>query len=702
MSTELISKQSPINRKHLLIIGVLVLSFSVSFLVRSQAADFGYELNEFDPFFNFRATQFIVENGISNYFDWNDDLSWYPNGRDVSATSQVMLHITTAVSYWIFGGNGNLYEFTILFPVVVGSLSAIVIFALVRTIGGTTAALFSALFFAISPAIIVRGSLGWFKSEPLGIFYGLIGLYLFLSGINSKNRRISVIKLIGAGIILTFSLSAWGGSQFFLLPLGIFFLTLPFFRKDHNFLLWSIPLFSSSLLLTSLGFERLGFDFVTGLGGFALIGPTLFLVACIFIQNKSKEETKTKNGLLFLCAIILSGIILIAINAELEFINLPSFRYLNAINPFLTTTDPLVDSVAEHATTSLRQSFFFHSVLMIFAGIGIWLLLKKQNRFFIKNDMISFTIILGLLGVYISSAFVRLEVFASISVIVLSSLGLSILVRNILEHNYNTNFKIKLVFLGGIIILLVIPLAIPGNANPITSVKGPPTILNGGTQFGVATNDWTDTMEWIKNNTPKDAVIASWWDYGYWIQTLGERATLADNSTLSTAIIKNIAEIFLSPPDEAWKKLIETKADYIVVFVSGEKLNVQNPDPLYLLDGGGDESKKQWFMRIAGEPLPKYLHSDGMSGTDYFWENTLLGKMFPFEPLLYADFQNNVQSEDFKPGRVPIYVKENKFPKSEDGPLKLVYSSPSYDKEKPGIIIGVFVYEINKDYVPSS
>ena len=30
---------------------------------------------------------------------------------------------------------------------------------------------------------------------------------------------------------------------------------------------------------------------------------------------------------------------------------LPSFRYLNAINPFLTSTDPLIDSVAEHAAS---------------------------------------------------------------------------------------------------------------------------------------------------------------------------------------------------------------------------------------------------------------------------------------------------------------------------------------------------------------
>ncbi len=132
-----------------------MIAFSISFLVRSQAADYGFELNEFDPFFNYRATQFIVDNGLSAYFDWHDDMSWHPFGRDVSATSQVMLHITAATLYQIFGGEGDLYGFTIIFPVVLGSLTTISIFALVRVIGGTTEGLFAALFFSVSAPIII-------------------------------------------------------------------------------------------------------------------------------------------------------------------------------------------------------------------------------------------------------------------------------------------------------------------------------------------------------------------------------------------------------------------------------------------------------------------------------------------------------------------------------------------------------------------
>ena len=92
---------------HLIIIGVLILAFSTSFLIRSQSAQYGNQLDEFDPFFNFRATEYLVENGFSEYFEWHDDKTWYPNGRDVSATSQIMLHVTAAITYQLFGGNSS-------------------------------------------------------------------------------------------------------------------------------------------------------------------------------------------------------------------------------------------------------------------------------------------------------------------------------------------------------------------------------------------------------------------------------------------------------------------------------------------------------------------------------------------------------------------------------------------------------------------
>lgn len=42
------------------------------------------------------------------------------------------------------------------------------------------------------------------------------------------------------------------------------------------------------------------------------------------------------------------------------------------------------------------------------------------------------------------------------------------------------------------------------------------------------THQWQNAMSWVRTATPQDAVFGSWWDYGYWIQTIGERATMLD------------------------------------------------------------------------------------------------------------------------------------------------------------------------------
>ena len=39
---------------------------------------------------------------------------------------------------------------------------------------------------------------------------------------------------------------------------------------------------------------------------------------------------------------------------------------------------------------------------------------------------------------------------------------------------------------------------------------------------------WENSMSWISENTAEDAVIAHWWDYGYWTQAIGERTSIAD------------------------------------------------------------------------------------------------------------------------------------------------------------------------------
>jgi len=781
-------------RRYLLIIGILAIAFSISFMIRSQPAQYGFELHEYDPFFNYRATQFIVENGIPAYLDWHDDMSWYPMGRDVASTSQPMLHITAAISYQIFGAGSELYDFTIMFPVVIGSATAIVMFAIVRTIGGTTAGLLASLFFAISVPILYRGLIGWFKSEPLGIFYGLLGIYFFLSGIKSNNGKNSLVRLVAGGVIIGLGISSWGGIQFFILPLTLFFLALPFFRKDKKFLMWALPIFTFSLLASTSMFEIADSTFLLstesgssyglykfsgtddviasiGYGSAVLIGMTAIAMIILMIQKISQKH-QVRNGVAVLAVTTIIGIAVLSSG----FVDLPEYRYVNALNPFLTTTDPLTDSVSEHSTPTMKITFIFFSIMIVFAGIGAWLIFQnKVNRSMkIKTDMVVFALIMGLIGVYASAAFVRAEIFAAFSIIILSSMGISILASKILERKIFKDYTItakattKVAFVGVIIILLALPLALPLDENMVISATFPPAILTANANLSptFVTNDWKDAMQWLKENTPKDAVVASWWDYGYYITTLGERKTLADNATLMDWQIRKIASMLFSNTDNAWKilsssyledvspyyitlpfnpeerkidvfkrwqntphtqELIDPEklsqystlydyfesevynldavftgldADYVLTLVVAEKFDESLASvPLYSLGPAGDETKKVWFARIAEQNLGLLFHPDEFgTPNDRFWDETLLGKLIPFSPVVYIDPINQTESRTYQPGYVPLYVKDIKFPSNSDGPFKLVYSSPTFNRTDAGPMISILIYEINKDY----
>jgi dolichyl-diphosphooligosaccharide---protein glycosyltransferase len=730
--------------KHLLVIAVLALAFSAALIMRFYPSKYGWVLNEFDPYFDYRATKFILDNGLDEYWTWHDQMSWYPEGRDVAATSQSVLHITAAYLYQMFGGGMSLLDFTIVFPAVMGSLTVVVIFALVRVLGGTTAGLFSALLLAFSPSIIQRGNLGWFKSEPLGLFFGLLAMYLFISAVRHKELKYAIAKAVAGGVILGLANGSWGGVQYFAIPLSIFFIALPFFRRDLTIPMYVVIAFTVVSLICSAAFPRPGISYVLGMPGIAMIGGTIFLVIASFLRKIGGPRQQQRNTLYLLIAFIAVAVGILAAGAYIS----PSFRYINAINPFISSTNSLVESVAEHFTPTVADYFTDFSILLMFAGVGIWLAFRR------RDDAAIFALIIGLTGVYVSATFARLLVFASIGIIVLAGLGLYEVTRSMLAYREATaqsspasvaarataltreerrkaefgGFRtrsgqlIRISYVVVVIMMLSIPLFYPTNANWISSADVPAAISNGGTGFRTSTDDWTQALSWISNNTESSAVIAAWWDYGYWITTLGERTTLADNATINSTRIETIAKMLVSDQEKGLAIAQDLKADYIVVYVVGQvrvfgspagadgNVNTTSTErvPLYTLGQGGDESKKQWFMRIGGFNEDRYIQSDGFTPTPAFWNNTLLGKLFPFAPASYVMFGpdggiQNVRNltEGWAQGFTGLYTQEVKYPANggADQPLHLVYASPSFEN-KDNIAFGVFVYKVNHDYVP--
>jgi dolichyl-diphosphooligosaccharide--protein glycosyltransferase len=611
-------------------------------------------------------------------------------------------------------------------PVIIGSLTTIVIFAVVRTIvnGSTTAGMFAALLFSFSPPLILRGNLGWFKSEPLGLFFGLLAVYLFLSAIKHREIKFAIPKAIVGGLILGLANASWGGIQYFSIPISLFFIVLPFFIRDTRIPTYVAITFTIFALISAGAFPRPGISFVFGLPGIALIGGTIFLCIANFLKKISHPRTEIRNTLFLLAAFIVvaGGVIGAGVYHP------SSFRYLNSINPFLSSQNALTQSVAEHFTPTLVDYFSNYSILLMFCGLGAWMAFKR------RDDMSIFALIIGLTGIYVSATFARLLVFASMGIIVLAGLGIYEVTKSILEIRESSSATstatsvtkarkirrkrfdqstggiqqslkvriIRIVSVIMIIFMLSIPMIYPLNSNWLISADIPPSIANGGTGYKMQTNDWIDALDWISKNTPKNAVIASWWDYGYWITTLGNRTSLADNGTINQTRIQTIAKMFIEKPSDSIKIARQLKADYILVYIVGQRLASASPNTLYTLGNGGDESKKQWFIRIGGFNENKYLEQDGVTPTPLFWNTTLLGKLIPFTAQGYAS-RTNVQTQ-YSPGTIAIYSKHIKYPESvrnTSQPLNLVYASPSFNSNDPGIVFGVLIYKVNQNYVPN-
>ena len=412
--------------KYLLVIFVLGIAFTCSFIMRSYPAKYGFYLNEADPFFNYRATKYIVDNGLEAYWNWHDNMSWYPDGRDISKSSQSGLHVITAFLYMSLGrGFISLLDFTIILPVILGSLSTIVIFALVKLITGRAiAGMFSSLFFAFSPSLIQRGNLGWFKSEPLGLFLGMISLYLFLSALNHKGWvKTIVIEGAGAGIILGLANASWGGVQYFSIPISLFLIALPFLRKDLRVPVIAAITLTIFTLVCAASFPRPGIAFVFGLPGISLIGGTVFLVNAHFLKKLSDQHRQNRNTIFMLTAFVI--ITLGAVIGGTYYTS--DFRYLNALSPFISPRISITEFVAEHAKPTLVDYFLYHSVLLFLAGLGAWVAFNVKKN----TTMFAFALILGITGVYVSGGLVRLIVFASIGIIILAGIGLAEIVRSL-------------------------------------------------------------------------------------------------------------------------------------------------------------------------------------------------------------------------------------------------------------------------------
>jgi dolichyl-diphosphooligosaccharide--protein glycosyltransferase len=694
---------------------ILAAVLATAFLMRVYPARYGFYLNEFDPYWDYYAANFLVERidmrglaGIADYYEWRDTRTWHPEGRDVATTSQVGLHFGGAFLYLfarnVLGSSLSLYDFLVLLPVFVGALTIIPVFLLTRKVGGTTAGTFAALVTAFFPPLIQRGGLGWFKSEPFALLLAITGLYLFTSVYDETvGRRGLVVRAVGAGFLLGYANTAWGGAQFLTLIVGALLFLLPFLRLDveRTFRAGVIIAIVNIFVSSTIGVPSIqGAEFVRTPPSLLLLGGVVFVLFAR-VWRRLPARAYFGNLLKLLVTLGFVGLGVLSFGA----VGAVQLRYLTVLYPYERSGNPLVESVAEHFTPTGADYFSSFYAVLFLAGFGAFVALRRRTMPSIL------ALVLGIAAIYIGSSFSRLLVFPSVALAILGAVGFGELAGSVLRPSLGTAVRKRRVFAGlgsgakagfaiFTVLLLVVPAVSTATPNWLSVSDAPVSIASGGTGFRAVVPDWIETLSWIRTNTPEDAVFASWWDYGYWIAVLGNRTSLADNATINQTRIARIGQAFISDEEEGLAILHELQADYVVVFVAGQVLSDQQGIPRYILGGGGDESKKQWFMRIGGFNETDFLEDDGFTPTTRFWAGTLIGRLFPFSVLGFLDPQAPGQAlaPQYRRGLIGLHALQINYPVEGEGPLRLVFQSASLQNPisiaDGRVFAAVLVYEV--------
>jgi len=220
---------------------ILAIIFILAFSVRILPIRWGYYLNEFDPYYQYRQTKYIVENGLigeGSWSTWHDYLSWYPWGNEIPRHAYPGLPVLAAALYMILKAlniplimNPTLdplqldpvYVFCVIFPVVMGAIACIAMYFLGRDLGGEAVGMLAALFLALDTSYIGRTSLGFFDDESVGILSVLLFIFFFNRAIETDGESSSLKKAvlssktgwaIAAGLTLGYLSASWGASRY--------------------------------------------------------------------------------------------------------------------------------------------------------------------------------------------------------------------------------------------------------------------------------------------------------------------------------------------------------------------------------------------------------------------------------------------------------------------------------------------------------
>lgn len=609
-----------VSHDQILQVSILSVILLIAFGIRMLPVRWGLHLSEFDPYAHYRSAEYMVNNGFSAWSTWRDYKSWYPYGMPVYSyypgvafTGASLYKIIQVLALPI-----SLYEFAVILPPIMAALSCLMMYFWGKDTWGKTVGLLCALFLGLNSSYIGRTTIGWFDDESVGIF-GLISfVFLFLRSLDEQRTWNSTMKYaVASGLALGYVFASWGAAFYPLGLMALFAVLLLLLGKYSPRLLLSYSLTLGVSLFIAINVPKLG-------TGFLLTTPVLaalfvFSLLCLWeiFRNTKASRWKFIYAAGFLAVISVAAVVVLGGGTAPI-----AGKFATVLNPFERLFSPIVESVQEHRPPAWGSFYYDYGIGIFFIVVGIYFAVRNPT----KRNL--FLVLYALTSLYFASSMVRLLVVLAPAFCLLWAAGLVGVLRPfimvmretpkmVLRKKYVSGYVGK-EFSGATIILVFLVLSFPFIL-PTSSTRDKPrifeqayspvTIMSSSVPLRADEPilEWYNTLMWMKQELPDDAIVVSWWDYGYWITIIGNKTTLADNNTRNTTQIANVGRIFMSNETRAIEilKLYEhngRRPEYITVFTT---FDTQGRDRGY-----GDEGKWRWMARIATGEFGNYYNDN--------------------------------------------------------------------------------------------
>jgi asparagine N-glycosylation enzyme membrane subunit Stt3 len=202
-----------------------------------------------------------------------------------------------------------------------------------------------------------------------------------------------------------------------------------------------------------------------------------------------------------------------------------------------------------------------------------------------------------------------------------------------------------------------------------------------------ANYQWQQAMNWVRENTSENAVFIHWWDYGYWIEYLGKRATIADGGHFQGGFRDHMIGRYV---------LTTTKPETALSFMKTNNISYLLIDSTDLGKYGayskiGSDGKDNNYDRFSSIPIGTYDSSQIYETSN---ETRMIYNfgMGVDEDIIYKEDEKDI----FIPG--PTYnEKGNPSYKSAIGGIILTIKTNSSSLEQPQ---GIYFYRGEQYEIP--